>query len=62
MTQPIEVPLTRSQLRSALSWGAHPQMLLRVGRAAPTPATPRRGVADVSRGGLAPADLPESEG
>lgn len=42
VTQAVEVPLTRSQLRAALSWGAHPQLLLRIGRAAATPATPRR--------------------
>jgi hypothetical protein len=42
LTQPIEVPLTRSQLRAALSWGAHPQMLLRLGRAAVTAPTARR--------------------
>jgi len=49
-TQPIEVPLTRSHLRSALSWGSHPQMLLRIGRAPVTPPTPRRPLADVVRG------------
>lgn len=42
VTQAIEVPLTRTQLRSALTWDAHPQMLLRIGHAAPTPPTPRR--------------------
>jgi nitroreductase len=41
-TQLIEVPLTRTQLRSALIWDAHPQLLLRIGRAEPTPPTPRR--------------------
>jgi nitroreductase len=40
LTQPIEVPLTRTQLRSALTWNAHPQLLLRIGRAARTTATP----------------------
>jgi hypothetical protein len=42
LTQAVEVPLTRTQLRSALTWDAHPQMLLRIGRAEPTPRTPRR--------------------
>jgi len=42
LTQAIEVPLTRTQLRAALTWNAHPQMLLRIGRATPTPAPPRR--------------------
>jgi nitroreductase len=42
LTQAVEEPLTRTQLRSALAWYAHPQMLLRVGSAAPTPPAPRR--------------------
>ena len=42
VTQPIEVPLTRTQLRSALTWNAHPQLLLRIGRAPQTTPTPRR--------------------
>jgi hypothetical protein len=42
LTQAIEVPLTRTQLRSALTWDAHPQMLLRIGHAGPTARTPRR--------------------
>jgi hypothetical protein len=42
VTQAVEVPLTRTQLRSALTWDAHPQMLLRIGRAEPTPRAPRR--------------------
>jgi nitroreductase len=46
-TQLIEVPLTRTQLRSALAWNAHPQLILRIGRADPTPATPRRQIGEV---------------
>jgi|tagenome__1003787_1003787.scaffolds.fasta_scaffold20950384_2 nitroreductase len=46
-TQLIEVPLTRTQLRSALAWDAHPQLILRAGRADPTPATPRRRISEV---------------
>src|SRR5829696_5028645 len=42
ITQAIEVPVTRTQLRSALTWDAHPQLLLRVGRAEPTGPVPRR--------------------
>ncbi|SFE86366.1 Acg family FMN-binding oxidoreductase [Blastococcus tunisiensis] len=42
ITQAIEVPVTRTQLRAALRWDAHPQMLLRIGRAEPTGRTPRR--------------------
>ncbi|WP_448628138.1 hypothetical protein [Geodermatophilus sp. URMC 64] len=40
LTSAIEVPLTRTQLRSALTWHAHPQLLLRLGRAAAAPASP----------------------
>jgi nitroreductase len=50
MTQAVEVPVTRTQLRSALTWDAHPQVLLRVGRATPTPRTPRRGRTDAVAG------------
>jgi hypothetical protein len=50
VTQAVEVPLTRSQLREAFCWTAHPQILLRVGRAATVPGTPRRRLADVVRG------------
>jgi len=46
-TQLIEVPLTRTQLRSALAWDAHPQLILRIGHAEPTPATPRRRINEV---------------
>ena len=41
LTQAIEVPVTRTRLRSALTWDAHPQMLLRIGRAEPTGPVPR---------------------
>lgn len=42
VTQAIEVPVTRTQLRAALAWDTHPQMLLRIGRAEPTGPVPRR--------------------
>jgi|tagenome__1003787_1003787.scaffolds.fasta_scaffold20986253_6 hypothetical protein len=42
LPQVIEVPLTRTQLRAALTWGAHPQILLRIGSPAPIPGTPPR--------------------
>ncbi|RFU20432.1 NAD(P)H nitroreductase [Geodermatophilus marinus] len=42
VTQAVEVPRTREQLRSALTGGAHPQNVLRIGRAVPGPPTPRR--------------------
>ena len=46
-TQLIEVALTRTQLRSALAWDAHPQLVLQVGHAEPTPPTPRRPISEV---------------
>jgi len=58
LTQPLEDPLTRSELRSALSEGAYPQMLLRIGRAAPTMATPRRRRDDVVRNSTRAAASP----
>jgi nitroreductase len=58
MTQAIEVPVTRTQLRSALTWDAHPQVLLRVGRAAPTPRTPRRRRTEAIAGSRRPAPPP----
>jgi nitroreductase len=49
MTQPLEVPDTRQRLVKQLGVVGHPQMILRLGYAAeaPTPATPRRPVADI---------------
>jgi nitroreductase len=59
VTQAVEVPVTRSQLRTALCWGAHPQILLRIGRAAPVPKTPRRRHIEVVTGAdMSPARLP----
>jgi hypothetical protein len=43
LPQAIEVPVTRTQLRAALTWHAHPQMVLRIGHAAQTVPSPRRG-------------------
>lgn len=65
MTQAVEVPLTRTQLRAALTWDAHPQNLLRIGRAPETPSTPRRRRGDVVVGSsrpAAPADTPPLPG
>jgi nitroreductase len=42
ITQAVEDPATRARLAGALTWHAHPQMVLRIGSAEPTPATPRR--------------------
>lgn len=57
-TQAIEVPLTRTHLRSALTWDAHPQMLLRIGRAEPTSRTPRRRRSEVVANSRRPPDPP----
>lgn len=42
LTQAIEDPQTRQELRSALTWDRWPQSILRIGRAPLTPGTPRR--------------------
>jgi hypothetical protein len=47
LSQPIEVPAAREQLRLALGRYGTPQMVLRVGYGQPGAATPRRSVADV---------------
>jgi nitroreductase len=49
LTQAVEVSLTRTQLRAALTWDAHPQMLLRIGHAEDLVAAPRRPRGDVVR-------------
>lgn len=46
-TQVIEVPNLRNQLRAALTPRRHPQLVLRIGRAAATPASGRRSLDDV---------------
>lgn len=47
LSQPIEVPAAKEQLRIALGRPGTPQMVLRIGYADPAPPTPRRPVADV---------------
>ena len=42
VTQAVEVPVTRLHLRTGMTWGTWPQMVLRIGHAGPTGATPRR--------------------
>jgi hypothetical protein len=42
LSQPIEVPAAREQLRLALSRYGTPQMVLRIGFGDPGPTTPRR--------------------
>ena len=46
-TQVIEVPYLRDRLRSELSLGMYPHVLLRVGKAPMTSSSMRRGLADV---------------
>jgi hypothetical protein len=47
LSQMIEEPLVREQLRSELRISGWPQLVLRIGVAEPTPATPRRIASDV---------------
>ena len=56
LTQAIEVPLTRTQLRAALTWDAHPQVLLRIGHADDLVAAPRRPRGDVVRNSSRPPE------
>jgi hypothetical protein len=51
LPHPIEVPLSRTRLRGALTWHAHPQMLVRIGHAAPPEGTLSRSGGEVVRGG-----------
>lgn len=51
LSQIIEVPQTREELRRLIGGTRPPQAVLRIGRGWPVPATPRRAVADL----LAPA-------
>ena len=56
LTQAVEVPFTRVQLRAALTWDAHPQLLLRIGRAQATVPASRR------RAGGVPVETPRATG
>lgn len=47
LTQVTEVPSARAQLRRELQMIGYPHVLLRIGRAAPTPASRRRRLVDV---------------
>jgi hypothetical protein len=47
LTQVTEVPSTRTQLRRELGLVSYPHLLLRIGRAAMTPASSRRRLVDV---------------
>ncbi len=50
LTQSLEIPTTRLQLRAGLTWDTWPQTVLRIGHAGATEATPRRQRADVVSG------------
>jgi nitroreductase len=56
LTQAVEVPVTRTQLRSALTWDAHPQTVLRIGRAPATSPTLRRPRRTVVENSATPAE------
>jgi len=47
ISQPIEVPTARDQLRRALGRSGCPQLTLRIGYGTPRSVTPRRAVTDV---------------
>jgi len=47
LTQVVEVPRTREQLRAELGLTGHPLILLRIGRAPKTPASLRRPLAEL---------------
>ncbi|MGW4057003.1 Acg family FMN-binding oxidoreductase [Amycolatopsis sp. NPDC004747] len=47
ISQPVEVPAVRAELRRLLGGGLWPQIVLRLGRGTPVPWTPRRSLADV---------------
>lgn len=47
ISQPIDVPVVREELRIGLRRSGSPRILLRTGYGVPTPATPRRPIAEV---------------
>ncbi|MEV4049967.1 hypothetical protein AB0J55_02165 [Amycolatopsis sp. NPDC049688] len=47
ISQPVEVPAVRTELRDLLGGGLWPQIVLRLGRGKPVAWTPRRSLADV---------------
>ncbi|MGI8879693.1 MAG: Acg family FMN-binding oxidoreductase [Jatrophihabitans sp.] len=55
LSQVVEEPSTRAQLSHDLRLTGYPQLLLRVGVADPTPASPRRPLSDVISTDLAPS-------
>lgn len=55
VSQVLEVPTTRKQLRTLIGGALWPQTVLRLGYGPPVPATPRRALADVVVDGPHPA-------
>ncbi len=47
LSQVVEVPQTRTVLRTVIAGGLWPQIVLRIGYGSPVPSTRRRNVADV---------------
>jgi hypothetical protein len=47
LNQPLQVPALRTALRTKLGMSGYPQVILRMGFALPTMATPRRSLAEV---------------
>jgi nitroreductase len=58
MSQVLEVPGTRAELRAGLTGERHPQMLLRIGFADASPRTARRPRQDVVHNSVRPLDVP----
>jgi Nitroreductase family len=56
LSQVVEVPRTREELRRIVGGTRPPQAVLRLGRGWPVAATPRRSVADLLRADLTPAE------
>ncbi|KAA5826059.1 nitroreductase family protein [Saccharopolyspora hirsuta] len=54
LSQVVEVPATRRELRELIGGGLWPQIVLRIGYGSPVPATPRHPLEDVVTGELAP--------
>ncbi|GAA1964504.1 Acg family FMN-binding oxidoreductase [Amycolatopsis minnesotensis] len=50
ISQPVEVPSARAELRQVLGGGIWPQIVLRVGYGGPVPSTPRRPLHDMIAG------------
>lgn len=60
LSQPIEVPAAKEQLRIALGRRGTPQMVLRIGYGDPAPPTPRRPVTEVIETGAVQAGALET--